>query len=238
MIDDAFARHALQGCILFSRMDESAVDACLGHIRVRRYRRNETVFHQGDPGGALHVIASGSVKVVLPSPDGTSPVILSTLGAGQFFGELALLDGEPHSATVVALEPTEALVLDRRGFDALLETQPGFGRAMLSGLARGFRRLTEHLEALVYLELPERLAARIVELAAASREAEGGDPHSDAEVRLDWPYTQTELAGMVGGSRESVNRLLADFVARGLLRFERDTLVVPDPGRLTAEVRG
>jgi len=246
MVDNVFARDALRRCILFSRLDAPAVDACLAHVQVRRYRRNETVFHQGDPGGALHVIASGSVKVVLPSPDGSSPMILSTLGAGQFFGELALLDGEPHSATVVALEPTEALVLDRGGFDELLETQPGFGRAMLSGLVRGFRRLTEHVEALVYLELPERLAARIAELAVSAREAGGVNATGDAggaaaggvEVRLDWPYTQSELAGMVGGSRESVNRILADFAARGLLHFERDTLVVPDPGRLTAEARG
>jgi len=193
------------------------------------------VFHQGDPGDALHVIVSGSAKVVLPAPDGTAPMILSTLRAGQFFGELALLDGEPHSATVIAVEPMEALVLDRGGFDALLETQPGFGRAMLSGLARGFRLLTGHMEAQVYLELPERLAARILELTAAASE-----PGSDdgAGVRLDWPYTQSELAGMVGGSRESVNRILADFAARGLLRFETDTLIVPDPGRLIAEARG
>jgi len=253
MVDNVFARDALRRCILFSRLDAPAVDACLAHVQVRRYRRNETVFHQGDPGGALHVIASGSVKVVLPSPDGSSPMILSTLGAGQFFGELALLDGEPHSATVVALEPTEALVLDRGGFDELLATQPGFGRAMLSGLVRGFRRLTEHVEALVYLELPERLAARIAELAVSAREADGINAEGDGggaagdsggaapggvEVRLDWPYTQSELAGMVGGSRESVNRILADFAARGLLHFERDTLVVPDPGRLTAEARG
>jgi CRP-like cAMP-binding protein len=234
MVDDAFARDALQRCVLFSRLDPAGIEACLAHLRIRRYRRNETIFHQGDPGGALHVIARGSVKVLLASPEGGPPAILSTLRAGQFFGEIALLDGEPHSATVVAMEETEALVLDRADFDALLDTQPGFGRAMLAGLAKGFRRLTDHVEALVFLELPARLALRIAVLAEDVRDP--GLP-AGTEVRLDWPYTQSELAGMVGGSRESVNRLLADFVARGLVRFEHDTLVVPDPARLTAEAR-
>ncbi len=233
MVDTAFARDALARCVLFERVDADALGACVACMRTRRFRRDETVFHQGDPGDALYVIVSGSVKVLLPSPDGTAPVILSTLRPGGFFGELALLDGEPHSATVVALEATETLVLDRGGFDTLVETQPGFGRAMLSGLAHGFRLLTGHMEALVYLELPERLAARIVELAG-DRRATGDD---GAGVRLDWPYTQSELAGMVGGSRESVNRILADFAARGLLRFESDTLIVPDLGRLTTEAR-
>ena len=87
------------------------------------------------------------------------------------------------------------------------------------------------------LDLPSRLAFRIADLArAAERSGDGGAIH-DGEVRLDWPWTQAELAGMVGGSRESVNRLLADFVARGLIRFEQDTLVVPDTARLIREAR-
>jgi CRP/FNR family cyclic AMP-dependent transcriptional regulator len=204
-------------------------------MRTRSYRRDETVFHQGDPGDALYVIASGTVKVVLPSPDAAEPAILATLGPGDFFGELALLDGEAHSASVVALEPTEALVLARLDFERLFETQPGLRRALVASLARELRRLTGHVESLHFLDLRERLAQRIAALATegrgiAVRGAEG-------ELRLDWPYTQAELAGMVGGSRESVNRLLADFVARGLIRFERETLVVPDPGRLTSEAR-
>ena len=143
-----------------------------------------------------------------------------------------MLDGQPHSASVIAIEPTETLVLGRADFELLFDSQPSIRRSLVLALAGELRRLTDHVEALHFLDLPERLAQRIAELALA---APGRRP--GAEVRLDWPYTQAELAGMVGGSRESVNRLLADFVARGLIRFERDTLVVPDPGRLTAEAR-
>jgi CRP/FNR family cyclic AMP-dependent transcriptional regulator len=243
LIDEGFAREALGSCVLFAGVDADAMDACLACLRSRRFRRDETVFHQGDPGDALHVIARGSVKVVLPSPDTAEPAILATLGPGDFFGELALLDGAAHSASVVALEPTETLVLGRADFERLFDTEPGLRRALVASLARELRRLTGHVEGLHFLDLRERLALRIAELAggtagtsaAAGTTGAGGLPAG--EVRLDWHYTQSELAGMVGGSRESVNRLLADFVARGLIRFEREALVVPDLGRLTKEAR-
>ena len=237
MIDEDLARAALERCVLFEHVDVAGLDACLACLRFRRFRRDETVFHQGDPGDALYVVASGRVKVVLPSPDTGEPAILTTLGSGGFFGELAMLDGEPHSASVVALEPTETLVLGRDDFERLFEAEPTIRRSLVLALARELRRLTDHVEALHFLDLPSRLAFRIADLArVAERAADPGGTH-EGEVRLDWPYTQAELAGMVGGSRESVNRLLADFVARGLIRFEPDTLVVPDARRLTQEAR-
>jgi CRP/FNR family cyclic AMP-dependent transcriptional regulator len=232
VIDEEFAREALEGCVLFQHVDVQGLDACLACLRLRRFKRDETVFHQGDPGDALYIVASGRVKVVLPSPDASEGAILATLARGQFFGELAMLDGQPHSADVVAIEPTETLVLGRVDFERLFESEPSIRRSLVLALARELRRLTDHVEALHFLDLPQRLAQRIAELALASPDARPG-----TEVRLDWPYTQAELAGMVGGSRESVNRLLADFVGRGLIRFERDILVVPDAGRLTQEAR-
>jgi len=250
VIDEAFARAALEQCVLFQHVDVAGLDACLACLRLRRYRKDETIFHQGDPGDALYVVATGRVKVVLPSPDTGEPAILATLGPGQFFGELAMLDGEPHSASVVAHEATETLVLGRDDFERLFDAEPSIRRALVLALARELRGLTDHVEALHFLDLPARLAFRIADLARAAAAADGrstGANGSNAsngrsasatttrEVRLDWPYTQAELAGMVGGSRESVNRLLADFVARGLIRFEEDTLVVPDAGRLTRE---
>jgi CRP-like cAMP-binding protein len=240
VIDEAFARAALEQCVLFQHVDVEGLDACLACLRLRRYRKDETIFHQGDPGDALYVVATGRVKVVLPSPDTGEPAILATLGRGQFFGELAMLDGEPHSASVVALEPTETLVLGREDFEGLFESEPSIRRSLVLALARELRRLTDHVEALHFLDLPGRLAFRIADLARTAQvdaPTNGVARDASTEVRLDWPFTQAELAGMVGGSRESVNRLLADFVARGLIRFEQDTLVVPDAGRLTREAR-
>jgi CRP/FNR family transcriptional regulator, cyclic AMP receptor protein len=229
VIDSALALDALGRCVLFDRVGEETLAACVARMRVRRFRKDQTVFHQGDPGDALFVIATGSVKVVLPSPDTGESAILVTLGPGDFFGELALLDGEAHSATVITLEPTETLVLGRADFDALFDRDPTMWRALVASLTRELRRLTGHVEALHFLDLRDRLTGQLVALA--------GTPRADGSARLDRRYTQSELAGMVGGSRESVNRLLADLVGRGLVSFDGDILVIPDPARLTTEAR-
>ncbi|HEY7970105.1 MAG TPA: Crp/Fnr family transcriptional regulator, partial [Candidatus Limnocylindrales bacterium] len=187
--------------------------------------------HQGDPGDALFVVSTGSVKVVLPSDEGAEPAIVAILGPGEFFGELAILDGAPHSATIVAVEATETLVLHRDQFLSLIDTDPGIRRTLLASLATEIRRLTGHVEDLHFLDLPGRLASRIVRLAETS-----GATGPDGATAIPWPYTQSELAGMIGGSRQSVNRLLADLADQGLVRLERDQLVVVDRERLAATI--
>ena len=230
VLGGSMARDALRACGLFSHADDASLDALAGALRVRRFRKAETIFHQGDPGDALFIVASGSVKVVLPSSEGPEPAIVAVLGPGEFFGELALLDGAPHSATIVAVEPTETLVLRRDAFLGLVDTEAELRRALLASLATEIRRLTGHVEDLHFLDLPGRLASRILRLAAGQPRAD------DGSVTIPWPYTQSELAGMIGGSRQSVNRLLADFADEGLVRLERDALIVADVGRLAATV--
>lgn len=196
-----------------------------GTLRLRRFRRGEVIFHQGDPGDSLHIIQSGAVKIVLPSAEGDEAII-ATLRPSDFFGELALLDGALRSATATAIEPTETLVLSRDQFRALIDTAPGLRDALYAALAQELRRLTGHVEELHFLDLAGRLALRLARLA---REAE---PGGQRDVRLDWPYTQSDLASMIGGTRQSVNRLLSGLVDDGLLRIERDTLVISDVDRL------
>ena len=222
----ASAGEALRRCPLFSRVDDATLARCTASLRSRRYRRNETIFHQGDPGDSLYVIESGAVKIVLPDPGGEEGAIIATLGPGDFFGELALLDGEEHSATAMALEPTDALVLRRDAFDRLVDEEPDLRRALFAGLVGELRRLTNHVGELHFLNLPGRLARRIVRMAREE------DPAAAGEVRLSWPFSQSELAAMIGGTRQTVNRLLAEFTAEGLIRIEKETLVVPDLDRL------
>ena len=217
---------ALRRCPLFARVDDVTLWACAERLRVRRFRRGETIFHQGDPGDSLFIVESGAVKIVLPSPEGEEGAIIATLGRGEFFGELALLDGAPHSATAIALEAAGLLVLGRPTFDELVDTQPGLRNALFAGLVAELRRLTGHVEELHFLDLPGRLASRLVRMA---REA---DPDASGEVRLSWPYTQSDLAAMIGGTRQTVNRLLNDLTTRGLLRFEKDVVVITDLERL------
>src|SRR5215213_2561720 len=143
-MDSQFAIEALARCPLFERADETMLASLSSRLRVRRFRRNEVIMHQGDPGDALHIVAAGAVKIVLPSAEGDEAII-ATLRPGDFFGELALLDGAPRSATAAALEVTDTFVLPRDAFVRLLSDDSMLRDALLAGLAGELRRLTSHV---------------------------------------------------------------------------------------------
>jgi len=225
MTDDRFAIDSLRQCPLFFGCESGVLEAVANHLRIRRFRRNEVIFHQGDAGDSLHIIASGSVKIVLPSAEGDEAII-ATLHPPDFFGELALLDGQPRSATATAIEPTETLLLSRSVFMELLNAHTELGDALLAALVAELRRLTGHVEELHFLDLAGRLARRLVQLS------EQATPATNGEVALDWPYTQSDLAAMIGGTRQSVNKLLGGLISAGLVRIERDTLTVTDAAAL------
>ena len=229
VLDPSLAVESLRRCALFAHVDEDGLRAIAGQMRRRRFRRGEVIFHQGDMGDSLQVVSSGSVKIVLPSQEGDEAIIAS-LHPGEFFGELALLDGAPRSTTAAAVEPTETLALPREPFLGLMESDPRIMRALLQTLAEELRRLTGHVEELHFLDLAGRLSMRLVRLA---REA---DPSATGRAELDWPFTQSDLAAMIGGTRQSVNKLLSGLVEDGILTIERDTLTINDLGRL--ELRG
>jgi CRP/FNR family cyclic AMP-dependent transcriptional regulator len=227
VFDPAIALESVRRCALFAHVDERGLEALTGHMRRRRFRRGEVIFHQDDLGDSLQVVVSGAVKIVLPSPEGEEAIIAS-LHPGEFFGELALLDGAPRSTTATAIEPTDTLALSREHFLQLIDDDPQLVRALLHALAEELRRLTGHVEELHCLDLAGRLSTRLVRLA---REANG---QSAGHVELDWPYTQSDLAAMIGGTRQSVNKLLSGLVDDGLVRIEREVLVIPDLARLEA----
>jgi len=228
--DTTIGVEGLRACRLFAGFPDQQLDVLAATMRARRYRDGETIFHQDDPADSLHVVAEGGVKIVLPSAADAEPAILATIGPGEFFGALALLDDEPRSATAIALGPTQTLILRRETFLELIDEDRTLRRALLAGLAFEIRSITAHVHDLHFLDLPGRLAHRILREASASGEAVGGG------TRVPWPYTQAELAGMIGASRQSVNRVLADLAARDLIRFERDSLVIPDPGALERSI--
>jgi len=176
----------------------------------------------GDPGDALFVVTSGAVKISLPSEEGDEAII-ATVREGEFFGELALLDGAPRSATATALEPTETLVLPRPRFRELIATEPALRDALFAALSTELRRLTTHVQELHFLDITGRLAARLSRLAATQ-----GRVAADGTTRLDAPLTQSDLAAMIGATRQSVNKLLGLFMDDGLLRLERDAIVILD----------
>jgi CRP/FNR family transcriptional regulator, cyclic AMP receptor protein len=225
-------RAAIASVPLFRDLPSDEVAALAGGLRTRRYRRGEVIFHQGDPGDALYIILSGRVKIWSPSETGVE-AILATLRPGEFFGSLALLDGSPRSASATAADPVEAVILPRERFRQLVNDEPAIRDHVFAELAGELRRLTNHVEELHFLDITGRLAARLARLAE-----EQGQPDVDGAIRLAGPITQGDLAAMVGSTRQSVNKLLGYFVDDGLIRFERDSIVIIDmPGLLRAARR-
>jgi len=225
--DHALAIDSLRRCALFAHVDDDGLRALAALMRPRRFRRNEVIFHQDDVGDSLHIVVDGGVKIVLPSQEGDEAIIAS-LKPGDFFGELALLDGSPRSTTATALEPTETLALPRDQFLRLLPADARLVTALLRALAGELRRLTGHVEELHFLDLAGRLSMRLVRLA---RDV---NPGASGRIELNWPFTQSDLAAMIGGTRQSVNKLLSGLVDEGLLEIEHETLVISDLAALEA----
>jgi len=223
--DPAALRAVLASVPLFRDLPDEDLATLASSLRTRRYRRGEVIFHQGDPGDSLHIILGGRVKISSPSESGVE-AILTTLRPGEFFGSLALLDGAPRSASATAIEATETLILPRETFRQLVNDRPEIRDHVFAELARELRRLTYHVEELHFLDIAGRLAARLARMAE-----EHGAPGPDGEIRLLGPITQGELAAMVGSTRQSVNKLLGYLTEDGLIRQERDSIVVLDlPG--------
>ncbi len=216
----------------FAGLEAAALARVAEGMRSRRFRRGEVIFHIGDPGDALFVIVSGEVKISLPSETGDE-AILATLRPGAVFGELALLDGAPRSATATAISAAEMVVLPRDRFRELIANEAGVRDALLASIAGELRRLTTHVEELHFLDMTGRLAARLVRLAQESGTV---DP-VDGSIRLRKNLTQGDLAAMVGCTRQSVNKLLGQFTDDGLVRLDRDGIVVADLDGLVATSR-
>jgi CRP/FNR family transcriptional regulator, cyclic AMP receptor protein len=223
MVDLRSTSETLAAVPLFGGLDEDGLASLIRSMRVRRFRRGETVFHVGDPGDALFIVVSGSIKITLPAETGDE-AILATLRPGDFFGELALLDGAPRSATAIAIEATEMYMLPRDRFRDLIASEPVMRDTVLATLAAEVRRLTHHVEELHFLDITGRLASRLARLAGES----GATRLPDGAIRLAGPLTQGDLAAMIGCTRQSVNKLLGLFTDDGLIRLERDRIVILD----------
>jgi CRP-like cAMP-binding protein len=222
---------------LFEGIEPGDLTEMAASMRTRRHRAGEVIFHQGDPGEALHLIVDGAVKLVLPSLSGDE-AILATLRKQAFFGELALLDGGPQSMTAVALEPTDAIIVPGSTFMALIAQHACAREVLLAALTGGLRLLVGRVEALHFLDVPGRVANLLVSLAHEHGRvlSPAGDVPEGA-VRIDGRLTQGDLAAMVNSSRQSVNQALAELGGQGIVRFERDGIVILAPDRLASRAR-
>jgi CRP-like cAMP-binding protein len=210
---------------LFDGIDDDELTRIAQTMTRRRFRRDEVIFHEGDPGDSLHVVVEGRVKITRESAEGEEAIVV-ILSAGDSFGELVLLDGAPRSATATAMEPSETLTMSRTTFVDLVEGGSPFRAQLLTGIARRIRRLTDQLAEVHFLDLAGRLALQLTRLAEESA------PGQAADIRLSTTLTQSDLAAMVGGTRQRVNQIIGDFVDDGLVRQEGGHMVIRDLERL------
>ncbi len=214
---------------LFAGIDPDAAEKLESRARRRSFRRGEVIFHKGDPGATLYIILSGQVKIVLPS-EGGEEAVLGVLDEGEFFGELSLIDGRPRSATIMATLPTEAMVLHRDEFIAFVEANPRVAIDLLHTLCQRLRETDEFVEDAVFLDVPGRLAKKLLELAGEYGQTGTGG------TMIGLRITQQELATMVGATRESVNKHLRAYRARGIIEIDRQRITVLKPDDLRRRI--
>ena len=200
---------------LFQRLTPDERRGFAALVREQRYPRGALIVRQGDPGDALYVVRSGAVKVAVVGQDGRE-VILGTLGQGDHFGELALIDGQPRSAHVVAMEPTVLLVLRRDEFRRQVEQMPRVAWALLEELSRRLRLADAKITGLVLLDVPGRVARLILDRAT-------GTP-----PRIERAPTHETMAQMIGASRETVSRAMKELQEGGLVTVARRAIEITD----------
>ena len=205
---------------LFSGLDRDALQEFAAITREKSYPKGSVILFEDDPGDSLFIVHEGRVKVVLVGEDGRE-VILGVLGVGEHFGELSLIDEQPRSAHVIAMEDATMLVLRRDDFRARVERSPAVAWAMLQGLSQRLRRADEKIGGLELLDVPGRIARLLLDSAAES----GGD-------RIEKPLTHQTIAQMIGASRETVSRAMKDFQEANWIAVERRQIRIADRAAL------
>jgi len=188
---------------LFSALDPASLATVLESARPCSYRRNELIFAEGDDATDMYVVRNGRVAIASRSVDGRTSV-LALMEAGDLFGEMSMFDGEGRSAEARALEPSDLLAIPFPAVRTALEERPGLLWEVTALLARRLRLTDAALADSVFLDVPGRTAKRLLEIAGDADE-------------FTLPVTQEELAGMVGASRERVNKAISAFVRLGWL---------------------
>jgi len=215
---------------LFAPLDDEAGRALLGEMSTTRLDRGDVLFREGDPGDSLYVISAGKVKLGRTSVDGRENLV-AVLGPGEMFGELSLFDPGPRTMTATAVAETQVLGLGNDSLTGLLSGRPEVAKSLLAALAKRLRRTNAQLADLVFTDVPGRVAKALLDLSVRfGRPADGG-------ILVSHELTQEELAQLVGASRETVNKALADFANRGWLRLEARAVLLLDVERLQRRAR-
>ncbi len=212
----------LRSIPLFSHLRDGDIERIGKGARDRHYTKNSVIVFENDPGEGLYVVLSGQVKVAKIGEDGRE-VILSTRGEGDFFGEMSLIDDEPRSAHVIAMEDSDLLVLRREDFQKRLHETPRIAIGLLGALCKRLRLADKKIGGLALLDVSGRVARLLIEMA---------DENDGMTVRR--AITHQTIAQMIGSSRETVSRSISNMVDQGLIDVTRTAITIKDRSALEA----
>jgi CRP/FNR family cyclic AMP-dependent transcriptional regulator len=204
---------------LFANLDAESLRELAEVTRRRSFRPGEVIFHRDDPGQVLYVIREGKIRIYITSQDGQE-VTLSVMGPNDYFGELALLDGHPRSASAIAIEPVELYALQRSDFLNAVLHHPRIAIQVMHVLSLRLRQTDAMIEDLLFLDVHGRVAKKLLELAELHgvKTPEG--------IQIDMKLTQTDLAALVGASRESVNKVVGYFIDKRFISTEKRKITI------------
>lgn len=224
-MDEVLARSGI-----FQGVDPDAAEALAKDLEIVDVRKGDVLFNEGEPGDSLYIVITGKIKLGRRAADGRQNLI-ALMGPSDMVGELSLFDPGPRTATATAVTDTRVARLRKQALRPWLSNRPEIAEQLLRVLARRLRRTNDALADLIFTDVPGRVAKNLLQMAGKFGSRDGG------VLRVTHDLTQEELAQLVGASRETVNKALADFASRGWLRLDGKSVIVLDPERLARRAR-
>ncbi|MCA9916662.1 MAG: Crp/Fnr family transcriptional regulator [Anaerolineales bacterium] len=220
----------LQEIPLFHGLTAEQLGSICPDVKPRKFAQGEIIFREGDPGQVLYLVQSGQVRIYVNGLAGSETSVILFGRPGDMFGELAVIDGLPRSATAVALDETLLYTISRESFRLHMQRFPQLALSFMKELTHRVRYNTRQMDSLASLPVSQRLARKLLELAQDYGRIEADN------VIIDMTLTQANLASLIGATRESTNKILRDFRERCLIWFEYGRITILDADALRTEV--
>lgn len=219
----------LKGIPLFQALSTKQLQIIAKDVQPRHFKRGAIIFREGDPGQLLYLVLSGQVRIYVNGLDGSEMSVILFGRPGDMFGELAVIDGLPRSATAVALDQTTLYIISRENFRQHMRHTPQLALNFMQELTHRVRYNTRQMDSLATLPVSQRLARKLLELAQ-----DYGRIKVDS-VLIDMTLTQANLASLIGATRESTNKCLRDYRERNLITFQNGHIAILDADALHTE---
>jgi len=205
----------LENIAIFSGLSRPELDILENHMITRTFRKNTVIINEGDQANSLYIILSGMVKVFL-SNEGGKEIIINTLGEGDHFGELALLDDAPRSASVMTTEKSSLGTISKTDFVNVVSKHPELALKLIQELTRRVRLLSENVKTLALMDVYGRVAKTLLGMAK----------HEDGMLLIENRPTQQDIANRIGASREMVARIMKDLATGDYISIDGKRLII------------